>query len=195
MDARHLVYLMGPSGAGKDSVLQYARDRIGGRYDVVVAHRYITRPAAAGHENYISLSRDEFALRRRKGLFALDWEARGVRYAVGVEINLWLAAGLVVVVSGSRAHFHCAADSLPGVTPVAITAPVEVLRQRLLARGREGAAEIDQRVARAAQIAATHPALVEIDNSGPLPVAGDRLLRLLAAAAGASVPAPATLQS
>jgi len=63
-----LIYLMGPSGAGKDAVLSYARARIDGRHDVTIAHRYVTRQAEAGHEDHVALSAAEFEFRRRKGL-------------------------------------------------------------------------------------------------------------------------------
>ena len=65
-----LVYVMGPSGAGKDSVLGRARSLLPPAAPVVFAHRYITRPAEAGGENHVALTRDEFATRRACGLFA-----------------------------------------------------------------------------------------------------------------------------
>ena len=79
-----LVYVMGPAGAGKDSVLRHARERLGGRYPVAFAHRYITRPRGTDIEDYIALSPSEFALRQRRGLFAFDWSAYGFRYGIGV---------------------------------------------------------------------------------------------------------------
>ena len=178
-----LIYLMGPSGAGKDAVLAYARARIDGRHDVAVAHRYVTRPAEAGHENHIALSEGEFELRRRKGLFLFDWEAHGLRYAIGTEVNLWLAAGLSVVVSGSRAHFAAAGSAMRNVLPVVIDASPEERRRRLLARGREAPAAMSERLMRASAYQIAHPDLVVIDNSGPLAEAGERLTALLIAAA------------
>ncbi len=176
-----LIYVMGPSGAGKDAVLTYARTRIDGRHNVVVAHRYVTRPAEAGHENYVSLSNGEFELRRRKRLFLFDWEAYDLRYAVGVEINLWLAVGVSVVVSGSRAHFASAGSTMPNVLPVMIDLSREERQRRLVARGRESAAAIGERLKRGAAFQIAHPDLVTIDNSGPLQDAGERLTALLIA--------------
>ena len=71
---------------------------------IAFAHRYITRPADAGGENHVALSRAEFALRRAHGLFAFHWQAHGNDYGIGREIQAWRAAGLTVVVSGSREH-------------------------------------------------------------------------------------------
>src|SRR5690606_3194456 len=138
-----LIYVMGPAGAGKDSVLRYARKRLDGRYPVAFAHRYITRPLGKDIENYIALSPAEFALRRRRGLFAFDWSAYGFRYGIGIEIRAWLAAGVSVVVDGSRAHFTRQAARLPNIVPVLIAASEAELRRRLIRRGREGKAAIE----------------------------------------------------
>src|SRR5476649_323603 len=101
-----LVYVMGPSGAGKDSVLNRARTLLAEKAPVVFAHRYITRPAEAGGENHIELSPTEFGLRRTHGLFAFHWRAHGNEYGIGREVYSWRRAGLTVVVSGSREHFR-----------------------------------------------------------------------------------------
>jgi ribose 1,5-bisphosphokinase len=174
-----LVYLMGPSGAGKDSVLHYARRRLDGDEPIVFAHRYITRPLGEDIENHIALSPGEFALRQRHGLFAFDWEAYGWRYGIGIEIRAWRASGLVVVIDGSRAHFSTCADVLVDATPVLITASAEELRRRLTARAREDARAVEERLTRAAAFMPTHPSLVTIDNSGPLERAGEALVALL----------------
>lgn len=53
-----LIWLMGPSGSGKDSLLSALRQRE--HSQLLVAHRYITRVANAGSENHIALSEQEF---------------------------------------------------------------------------------------------------------------------------------------
>jgi ribose 1,5-bisphosphokinase len=174
-----LVYVMGPSGAGKDSVLCYARHELDGRYPIVFAHRYITRPAGEGIENHIALSPGEFELRHSRRLFAFDWEAYGWRYGIGAEIELWRGAGLTVVIDGSRQHFLQHRAALSNALPVLITAAPDILRRRLIARGREDAAAIDHRLERAKALEPAAPALVTIDNSGPLESAGAALAALL----------------
>ncbi len=51
-----LFYVVGASGAGKDSLIEYARNALGSRDAVVFAHRYITRPPTARGENHVALS-------------------------------------------------------------------------------------------------------------------------------------------
>ena len=97
-----LIWLMGPSGSGKDSLLSALRQRE--HSQLLVAHRYITRDANAGSENHIALSEQEFLTRAGQNLLALSWHANGYYYGVGIEIDLWLHAGCDVLVNGSRAH-------------------------------------------------------------------------------------------
>lgn len=172
-----LVYVMGPSGAGKDSVLNGARARIAAHDRIAVAHRYITRPAERGGENHVALTPDEFAARRVAGLLAYSWSAHGYDYGIGVEIATWRRAGFAVVVSGSRAHFSTLKPH--GIKPVVITASPDILARRLTARGRETTAEIHQRLARRDQFVIDHPAAVTIDNSGPLETAVQGFLAVL----------------
>lgn len=179
---------MGPSGAGKDSVLGYARTHLDRRDRIVFAHRYITRPAGAGGENHIALTRSEFDLRKAAGLFAFDWQAHETCYGIGIEVQHWRHAGLTVVVSGSRGNF-AALDPEPGaIVPVVITAPPALLAQRLAERGRETEAQILSRLQRTPETA-NDPTTVVIDNSGPLDVAGRRFVETLRSLARADAAA------
>lgn len=174
-----LIYVMGPSGAGKDSVLARARALVPAEAPVVFAHRYITRSPDIGGENHIALSRTEFALRRAHGLFAYHWHAHGNDYGVGREIHDWRTAGLTVVVSGSREHFQKTGglDSL--AHPVLITAPAARLKQRLAGRGRETAVEAAERLDRANAYGIDDERLVTIVNDGALDDAVASFIRLL----------------
>jgi ribose 1,5-bisphosphokinase len=173
-----LVYVMGPSGAGKDTLLKYARHALSAEA-TIFAHRYVTRPPAPGDDNSLSLSEAEFETRVRFGLFRFVWEAHGWRYGVGREIDLWRDAGLAVVVSGSRAHFAAQAAELGDAWPVLVTAPKALIAERLASRGRESAAEIEERLSRAADVPVEADRLVTIENSGSVEDAGERLVAFL----------------
>lgn len=164
-----LIYVIGPSGAGKDSVLTAARAQAPA--DLWFAHRYITRPAGDASENHVALTESEFETRRAAGGFALDWRANGLRYGIGAELDAWLARGVRVVVNGSRAALPHAAARYPSLLPVLITADAETLRARLLARGRETPETIAARLARLADAEIAHPALVTVVNDGGLDAA------------------------
>ncbi|GAB6036626.1 phosphonate metabolism protein/1,5-bisphosphokinase (PRPP-forming) PhnN [Fundidesulfovibrio butyratiphilus] len=174
-----LVYVMGASGAGKDSCMGYAREHLDPGLPVAFAHRYVTRPACAGGENHVSLSEKEFVLRQGLGLFALSWSSHGLRYGVGAEIDAWMASGLRVVVNGSRQHYDQARCRYPGMTAVEIVTDPETLALRLALRGRESRRDILERMNRATRFATFRPEVVRIDNSGPLALAGENLLRAI----------------
>lgn len=173
-----LIYVIGPSGCGKDSVMGYARQRCPG-CDAMFAHRYITRSASAGGENHVALHSDEFHNRMESNLFALHWKSHGFNYGVGCEIDFWMESGFNVVVNGSRAYLPEAATRYPNIVPVLISVEKEILRQRLTARGRETEEEIERRLEQADLYEVVHPKLQHIDNSGELSRAGDRLLSLI----------------
>ncbi|HFN6755092.1 TPA: ribose 1,5-bisphosphokinase [Escherichia coli] len=171
-----LIWLMGASGSGKDSLLTELRQRE--QTQLLVAHRYITRDASAGSENHIALSEQEFFTRAGQNLLALSWYANGLYYGVGIEIDLWLHAGFDVVVNGSRAHLPQArARYQSALLPICLQVSPEILRQRLENRGRENASEINARLARAARY--TPQDCHTLNNDGSLRQSVDTLLTLI----------------
>jgi ribose 1,5-bisphosphokinase len=177
--AGRLVYVIGPSGAGKDSIIGYARQRLGADRHVF-ARRYITRPADSGGEDHIAITQADFERDCGAGRFALSWRGNGLGYGVGMEIDLWLAFGRHVILNGSRDYLSNAAMCYPSLLPVLIAIDPAVLRQRLAARGRETAVEIEARIKRATELGAIdHPSLAVIANNGPLAEAGEALVALL----------------
>ncbi|MCZ7833245.1 ribose 1,5-bisphosphokinase [Atlantibacter hermannii] len=173
-----LIWLMGASGSGKDSLLTALRERE--RPTLLVAHRYITRPFNAGNENHIALSEHEFLQREAQGLFALSWQANGHYYGIGQEIDLWLAAGFNVVVNGSRAHLEQAQTRYRAqLLAVCLHVSPDILQARLQTRGRESAAQIAARLARAAQYASVPPGCRVLNNDGSLLQSVETLLTLV----------------
>lgn len=180
-DAR-LYYVIGASGSGKDSLMAWARAQLAGHPGIVFAHRYITRPADAGGENHVALTEAEFDARLAGGLFALHWISHGLRYGIGNEVNLWLAKGLTVVLNGSREYLSGAAVIYPELIPVHIEVAPDILRQRLLARGRETSVQVEQRIERTDALALMdHPNSVRIRNDADLESAGRAFVQLLLA--------------
>lgn len=172
-----LVYLMGASGVGKDSLLGAVRQQ---HSEWLVAHRYITRPSGTG-ENCVGLSEEEFAWRRRLGLFCLDWHAHGLDYGLGIEISAWLERDQLVIVNGSRRALALARERFPDqLLPVLMTAHPSVLRERLIQRGRETPEEIEARLERHQQLEAALDDVPRIDNSRELRHTLEALQALLA---------------
>lgn len=144
----HLVLVVGPSGAGKDSVMMGARARLRGNGGIVFPRRFVTRLSNPDAEDHVSMSEMEFAVAVADGAFALWWRAHGNSYGIGRFIESHLESGATVVVNCSRASVADARSRFANVTVVEIIAPDEVLVQRIVARGRETADEARQRVQR-----------------------------------------------
>jgi ribose 1,5-bisphosphokinase len=173
-----LVYLMGPSGSGKDSVMAAARTTLE-RHHVFVARRVITRSAEAKGEDALSVSPDRFEQLRAEGAFALHWQANGLSYGIPVEIDDALRQGRTVLVNGSRAHLARARQRYPDLLAILLTVEPQVLRQRLLSRGREPLEDIERRLARSRELSQQDPGVHLLDNSARLDDAVERLLALL----------------
>ncbi|MGN6303197.1 MAG: phosphonate metabolism protein/1,5-bisphosphokinase (PRPP-forming) PhnN [Mesorhizobium sp.] len=168
-----LIAVVGPSGAGKDSLLTYARERLGADPATLFVRRVITRPAAIDAEDHASLSVDAFLAAQAAGLFAVAWEAHGLHYAIPATVHRHLASGGVAVVNGSRAALPAIRSAFGHVVTVQVTCRPDILAARLAARGRE---DIDHQQARLARsVAATEASTdtVRIDNSDDLATAGD----------------------
>lgn len=149
-DGTRLIYLMGPSGSGKDTMLRLLRAELRGDEPVLVAHRYITRDSG-GTEDALRLTEDEFGRRAALGCFALRWTSHGLQYGIGIEIDAWLSCGAAVIVNGSRAHLEEAHSRYPALTVVEVTVDPALLARRLAGRGRESTEQIALRLARATQ--------------------------------------------
>ena len=171
-----LVLVVGPSGAGKDTLIAYARTRLAGRDDISFARRRITR-AADATENHIALDEGEYARGVAEGRFPLHWRANGLCYALGEEVAVDIAAGRIVVANGSRAVIAEARRRFLNVKVVHVTAPAEVLAARLAARGREAEEAVLQRLAREPALDA--PPELRILNVDAVDAAGERLAAFL----------------
>ena len=182
MQQGYLVYLIGPSGSGKDALLTYARQRIDGSSPILFAHRYITRPSQAGGEDYIALTQAEFDQRQQLGLFALNWQSHDLSYGLGIEIDAWINAGVNVVINGSREYLPVASQRFPQMRVILLEVSADTIRQRLEERGRETADEIEARIAHNQQLPpVTHPHLHTLNNDTPLAETGSKFIDLLLA--------------
>lgn len=183
---RGLVLVVGPSGAGKDSCIDWALDHAPASLPLLRAHRYCTRESErAGRD--IPCSEAEFARREAIGCFALRWRAHGLAYGIGIEIDRWLELGASVLVSGSRAAIPACRVRYPELSVVHIGAPAAVLARRLATRGRESESAIAARLQRAEAAAFTDPRALDIVNDGPLSGAGTALLDAASASIGRRV--------
>jgi len=159
-----LFFVVGPSGTGKDTLLSGAKDALADDNRFVFARRTITRPANLGNEGHLSTTPEEFARKSERGGFLVTWDAHDLRYGIPIEFAAELRSGRNVVVNGSRAAAPELLARMKNVVVIEITAPSEIIAQRLLARGRESAKEIAVRLRRVTPPLPAGARSVEISN-------------------------------
>jgi ribose 1,5-bisphosphokinase len=170
-----LVAVAGPSGAGKDTLLRFARKLLIGDPTIVFARRVVTREPSAA-EDHDALSEADFAAAVVAGGFAFWWDAHGLNYAVGAAVDDDIRAGKTVVCNVSRtviAELRC---RYADVRVVLVAAPMEILAARLAARGRASDGALATRLARSAPAQSDLAPDVVIENVGNLQNGGELLV-------------------
>lgn len=174
-----MVLVVGPSGAGKDTLMAALKDRLAGRADVTFARRAITRDADADTEDHDTLSRAEFDRLTESGQVALAWEAHGLGYVIPVSYDRTIRAGGTVIANGSRRVLKRAEEKYREAVVLLITAPVEILAERLAARGRESRQDIEKRLKRADLEPENVANLIRIENTGTVDGAVSEMITAL----------------
>ena len=168
--------VVGPSGAGKDTLIEAAR-RV--RPDLHIVRRVITRPEEAGGEPFEGVDAAEFARRRQAGAFLLHWQAHGLSYGIPMDVERAMSEGRDVIFNGSRAMLGAAWEVFAGLTVIHVTASVPVLAERLAARGRETREEIARRLTRASYDIPYGIGVRVVENNGRLDQAVTAFLEAL----------------
>jgi len=140
-------YIVGPSGAGKDSLIDGARTELPS-HDFIFARRVITRPPGKPGEDHDSCTEEQFEARRSNGEFLVTWTAHGLMYGLPRELLVEQQAGNHIIANGSRAIAEQLKTLVPNLVFIEVTAPIDVLAKRIAQRGRETEQEIRERLAR-----------------------------------------------
>lgn len=159
-----LVLVVGPSGAGKDTLIDHVRKACADEARIVFPRRIVTR-ASSEAEDHETLTPDAFDQARAQGHLALSWEAHGLKYGLPRSINTDIEAGHAVVANVSRTIIPDARVCYRSIAVVLVTAPEEVLTARIAARKRASDGAVHARVQRSASIRVIEPDFT-IENVG-----------------------------
>lgn len=179
MTTAPLILVVGPSGVGKDSLIEQARNRLADSERFHFARRVITRPQDAGGEDHEYVSRDQFTRMERAGAFLLSWHAHGLAYGILKSDDERRRDGTAVIANVSREVVDVARRTLAPVGVISVTAQIETLARRLAERGREDSGDIGLRLARAAAPLPHGDDVVVVANDGDLNEGGKRFLAAL----------------
>ncbi|SNB66008.1 ribose 1,5-bisphosphokinase [Arboricoccus pini] len=156
MKMGRLVLVVGPSGAGKDTLIRGARRQLGDDPRFVFVRRAITR-ASSVDEECIELDRERFATLAAEGAFTLHWTAHGLSYGLPRAIEDALKEGHIVVANVSRGVVQEARDRFKESFVIEVTASDAELARRLAQRARPEDGDLNRRFARRTEVSALQP--------------------------------------
>jgi len=172
-----LVLVVGPSGAGKDTLLGLAKAACADDCNIVFPRRVITREASAAEQNE-EVSPDAFRQALSRGEYAMHWEAHGHCYALRRGIDDDLCAGRTVIANVSRTVIGAMRHSYADVVVISITAPPQVLAERLAMRRRSSDGKIESRLGRSADETLAAPDIT-IVNTGSAEYHARQFVRII----------------
>lgn len=165
MTQGRLIGVVGPSGVGKDTVMEAlakAEPRLG------LVRRTITRDPTAGGEHYDPVTPAEFDALVRQNAFLVHWGAHDLRYGIPSTVLAALNSGQDLLVNLSRSVLTTCDDCVSRFVVLSLHAHPSVRAKRLSARGRENQTEIAKRLARIGTELPETLDIIELDNSGAL---------------------------
>lgn len=197
--------IVGPSGAGKDTIMNAVHEVLKNNPEFLFVRRIITRKAGInsfndhdetsqniGNEDNIGVSLEKFFELSQKASFSLQWFAHGIHYGLPMGIVDEVHKGKIVIANVSRAELEHAKELFGKVYVIEINAPIEILKERLLGRKREKITDIEERLKRA-NIPIQLPEgskYCYIDNSGNVKSAVDKMLSILQSISSENQPLP-----
>lgn len=185
-----LFLVVGPSGVGKDSLIGGARRLLEDDVSYWFPTRFVTRPADAGGEAHQPMTFDDLDRLAGEGAFLLSWRSHGHGYGIPIAAGEALRRGRSVIVNVSRQVIPDARQHWSPVRVMLITAPREILRSRLIARGRETMADIERRLDRIDAYQVAGDDVCQVVNADRLDQATDRFVAMIEHELQRSITAP-----
>lgn len=168
-----LIAVVGPSGVGKDTVMRALVDRDS---SFKLVRRVITRPSAAGGEEFDGVQEDAFAQLVAADAFCLHWRAHGLSYGIPASINQEIAIGTNLLVNLSRSVLVQADALFDNFLVINLTADYKTLAARVTSRGRETGSDITDRLSRTVPNFAPQIDVRNIANDGPIGTTVDKVM-------------------
>lgn len=171
-------FVVGPSGAGKDSLIDAAR-KVLPSDNFVFARRTITRPHGSPGEDHEACTEAEFQTRLSQDGFLMTWQAHGLHYGLASSLLEEMKQGRHVIANGSRAMVAALSDKIPSLIVVEVTAPKNVLETRLASRGRETPEDVARRLNRIVVDYPEGQRVIRVMNDGTLKDGTERFINAI----------------
>ena len=159
--------IIGPSGSGKDTLISGAKLLLDNEKRYVFAQREITRPQTDDAEDHIEISESEFKQKQLENVYSLSWYANGLNYGV-TRLDEYMRQEKFVILNGSRGALKDIRRKYNDTIVIQVEVPPELLRKRLISRGREDSGKIDARLARGGALRIIDPTVINFINDKPI---------------------------
>src|ERR1700744_3067427 len=167
--AGKLVLVVGPSGVGKDAMINGAKQKLAGKPEIVFPRREVTRaPHSEGEEDDILVDEATFKAREISGVYIFWWRAHGLSYGIPASIEHDLHADKVVIINVSRELVPAVRERYGRIKVLSVAANHRQIEERLKRRGRESDEETESRLARATSFSVTGPDVQIVWNDGTI---------------------------
>ena len=143
-----LILVVGPSGAGKDSIIRFAVAQLKDDPRFVFPRRVITRKADIAAEDHDTVDAETFLAMSKQGAFTLQWQAHDLHYGVPKYIDNDLAVGKNIIVNVSRTILAEVPTIYLNYMVIEITASPEILAGRIAMRDRSSDGDVMKRATR-----------------------------------------------
>ncbi|BAT59120.1 ribose 1,5-bisphosphate phosphokinase PhnN [Variibacter gotjawalensis] len=173
----YLVLIVGPSGAGKDTVLNIARETLD-RESFHFPVRIVTRRSDVTEATQYVTS-DDFERVQQLGGLSFVWRAHGLSYGLPRSMDDEIGAGRNVVSNVSRGIVKDARERYRNCFVILITANAATRAERLAARGRENPDELAARLSRETLVSVDFEPDAVIENETTPDQAARSLVQLL----------------
>lgn len=171
-------FVVGPSGAGKDSLIDGARKALP-EDKFVFARRTITRPLGSPGEDHEACTDTEFQTRVSLGEFLITWQAHGLSYGLPSALLVDMEKGQHIIANGSRAMVEALRKKVSSLVVLEVNAPKSVLETRLASRGRETPEDVTRRLNRTVVDYPENQRVVRVINDGTLADGIDRFIHAI----------------
>ncbi len=178
--------ITGPSGVGKGTLICGLRERLPGLELLVSATTRDPRPGESDGIDYHFLSPEEFDRRARAGEFVEHATYSGRRYGtLRSELERRLRDGHPVVLEIEVQGARQVREAIPEAVAVFIAPPSkQALRARLIGRGTDDPAQIEERLRTAQRELEARPEFAHVVVNDRLEHATDEVARIVTGALG-----------
>lgn len=171
--------IVGPSGSGKDTLLNWLRAELQDRSEILFVRRIVTRPSDKGHEDHDTMELAKFLSAKEAGEFATVWQAHDLHYAIPASAKDHVDQGGLAILNGARRALDQLEAAFTRLQIIHLDVDPSILAGRLANRGRNSDTNLSARLAQQTLDFQAKTPIIHVANNGPVEEAGRHIVELI----------------